>query len=48
MCSLKVEIIKMRHDLINAIWRCTVCAVSLLTALLVMMLGILAISIVKL
>ena len=46
--DLRLEIVKMKCDLLEAIWRGTALMMSLLTALLVSVLGILVLLTVKL
>jgi len=48
MGDLRFEIVKMKCDLLEAIWRGTALMMSLLTALLVSVLGILILLVVKL
>ena len=48
MCALKLDIVKMKCDLLVAVWRGTAWMMSLLTALLVSVIGILTLLIVKL
>ena len=46
--DLRVQIVKMKCDLLEAVWRGTASMMSLLTALLVVVLGILVLLVAKL